>query len=128
MTLGTISNLDYVILLCEHMAKTRAFYLDVMKFPLEMDRPEWVSFRVGSGLLTLRPRGQRSWDGPATQGSACIQLAFRVPPPAVDACYQELIARGVEILSPPKDLESWRHRTLFFRDPEHNIIEIYAEI
>ena len=78
VTLGTIGNLDYVILLCEHMAQTRAFYLDVMKFPLEMDRPEWVSFRVGSGLLTLRPRGQRSWDGPGTQGAACIQLAFRV--------------------------------------------------
>src|SRR5215216_2317882 len=105
VTLGTISNLDYVILLCEHLAETRAFYLDVMRFPLEMDRPEWVSFRVGSGLLTLRPRGQRpAWDGPAAEGSACIQLAFRVPPPAVDQCHQELIARGVEILSPPKDL------------------------
>jgi glyoxylase I family protein len=25
------------------------------------------------------------------------------------------------------DLPDWRHRTLFFRDPEDNIIEIYAE-
>ncbi len=24
-------------------------------------------------------------------------------------------------------LPDWRHRTLFFRDPEDNIIEIYAE-
>jgi lactoylglutathione lyase len=31
-------------------------------------------------------------------------------------------------LSPPKDLPSWRHWTLFFRDPEGNIIEIYAEM
>ena len=66
MALGAINNLDYVILLCERMATTREFYLNVMKFALEMDRPDWVSFRVGSGLLTLRPRGQRaSWhDGP----------------------------------------------------------------
>ncbi len=27
----------------------------------------------------------------------------------------------------PSDLPAWRHRTLFFRDPEGNIIEIYAE-
>lgn len=130
MAIGTISNLDYVILLCERMAKTREFYLNVMKFPLEMDRPDWVSFRVGSALLTLRPRGLRSssHDGPAVDGSACIQLAFRVPPPAVEHCHQELIASGVEILSPPKDLPDWRHRALFFRDPEGNIIEIYAEI
>jgi glyoxylase I family protein len=130
VAIGTIGNLDYVILLCERMAETRAFYLDVMKFPLDMDRPNWVSFRVGSGLLTLRPRGQGlAWhDGPAVAGSACVQLAFRVPPPAVDEYHRELIAHGVEILSPPKDLPSWRHRTLFFRDPEGNIIEIYAEI
>jgi glyoxylase I family protein len=130
VALGTIGNIDYVILLCEHMAKTRAFYLDVMKFPLEMDRPHWVSFRVGSGLLTLRPRGPfGSWhDGPVVAGSASIQLAFRVPPPAVEECHSQLIAMGVEILSPPKDLPNWRHRTLFFRDPEGNIIEIYAEI
>jgi glyoxylase I family protein len=130
MTKGMIGNLDYVILLCERMAETRAFYLDVMKFPLEMDLPNWVSFRVGSGLLTLRPRGQGlAWhDGPAVSGSANIQLAFRVPPPAVDEWHRELVAKGIEILSPPKDLPSWRHRTLFFRDPEGNFVEIYAEI
>jgi len=27
----------------------------------------------------------------------------------------------------PTELPDWRHRTLFFRDPEDNIIEIYAE-
>lgn len=130
MAIGTINNLDYVILLCQRMAETREFYLNVMKFPLETDRPNWVSFRVGSGLLTLRPRGSgvAGHDGPAADGSACIQLAFRVPPPAVERYHQELVANGVEILSPPRDLPDWRHRTLFFRDPEGNIVEIYAEI
>jgi len=58
---------------------------------------------------------------------AAVQLAFRVPPPAVDACHAELLAKGVPILRGPTDLPDWRHRTLFFRDPEDNIIEIYAE-
>jgi glyoxylase I family protein len=110
------------------MATTRAFYLDIMKFPIETDLENWVSFRVGATLLTLRPRG---WslcdDGKAVAGSAAVQLAFRVPPPAVDACHAELVAHGVAILRGPTDLPDWRHRTLFFRDPEDNIIEIYAE-
>lgn len=130
MAAAALRNLDYIILLCGRIAETRAFYLDTMKLTLETDRPDWVSFQVGSGLLTLRPRGRRlAWDdGPAAARSASVQLAFRVPPPAIEDWHHDLIAQGIPILSPPKDLPAWRHRTLFFRDPEGNIIELYAEI
>lgn len=129
MSLGGIGSLDYTVILCSRMAQTRAFYRDIMRFPIEVDLENWVSFRVGAVLLALRPRGIWSVcdDGPSAPGSAAIQLAFRVAPPAVDACHAELIARGVPILREPTDLPNWRHRTLFFRDPEDNIIEIYAE-
>jgi glyoxylase I family protein len=129
MSLGGISSLDYTVILCRRMAETRAFYSDVMRFPIEVDLENWVNFRVGAALLALRPRGVWSVcdDGPSVPGSAAIQLAFRVSPPAVDACHAELVAKGVPILRAPTDLPNWRHRTLFFRDPEDNIIEIYAE-
>jgi catechol 2,3-dioxygenase-like lactoylglutathione lyase family enzyme len=129
MSIKQIRNLDYAILLCKKMKETRAFYMDVMGFPIELDRDNWVSFRVGATLLTLRPRGPSltSDDGPAVPGSAAVQLAFRVPPPAVDACHAELVAKGVPIIREPTDLPDWRHRTLFFRDPEGNVLEIYAE-
>ncbi|MEM6664010.1 MAG: VOC family protein [Pseudomonadota bacterium] len=129
MSLKDIHNLDYTVLLCERFDETVAFYRDVMGFRVEQDLPNWVSFRIGATLLTLRPRGPApAWnDGPTVAGSASVQLAFRVPPPAIEACHQELIAAGVDIIRPPTDLESWRHHTLFFRDPESNVIEIYAE-
>jgi glyoxylase I family protein len=124
VSLGAISNLDYTILLCNRMDETKAFYRDVMKFPIETDFANWVSFRVGAALLTLRPRGWSPFDdGKSVPGSAAIQLAFSVAPPAVDACHAELVAKGVPILRGPTDLPDWRHRTLFFRDPEDNIIE-----
>ena len=130
MTPAPITNLDYVILLCDRLAEMRAFYLNIMRLPLETDRPTWVSYRVGSSLLTLRPRGigPGGDDGPAAVGSASVQLAFRVPPPAIDEWHAELVAKDVPIVGSPKDLPDWRHRTLFFRDPEGNIIELYAEI
>lgn len=125
-----IRNLDYVVLMCMRMADTRAFYLDTMKFHIEDDRPNWVSFRVGAGLLTLKPRGPGvAWDdGPAVPGSASVQLAFRVPPQAIDEWHAELVSKNVAIIRPPTDLPRWGHRTLFFRDPEDNVIELYAEI
>jgi glyoxylase I family protein len=129
MGLKDIRNCDYVVLLCNDLKKTRAFYADVMGFPLDHDFGNWVSFRVGVTLLTLRPRGQLfGWDdGPAASGAAAVQLAFRVPPSAIEACHAELVAKGVAILRGPTDLPAPRHRTVFFRDPEGNLIENYAE-
>ncbi|MEV6878623.1 VOC family protein [Amycolatopsis sp. NPDC051128] len=129
MSIKQIRTFDYTVLLCRKLKETRAFYEDVMGFPVEQDLENWVSFRIGATLLTLRPRGRGpAWDdGPSVSGSVAVQLAFRVPPPAVDACHAELVAKGVEILRGPTDLPDWRHRTLFFRDPEDNVIEIYAE-
>jgi catechol 2,3-dioxygenase-like lactoylglutathione lyase family enzyme len=129
MSIKEIRNLDYTILPCKKLPETRAFYKDVMGFPIEHDLENWISFRIGATLLALRRRGPGlAWDdGPAVAGSAAIQLAFRVPPPAVDACHAELVAKGVPIIREPTDLPDWRHRTLFFRDPEDNVIEIYAE-
>jgi len=129
MSLKAIHNFDYVILLCRKMAETRAFYQNVMGFPIELDLEDWVSFRVGATLLTLRPRGRgvAGDDGPSVSGSAAVQLAFRVPPAAMEACHVELVTHGVTIAWGPADLSDWRHRTLFFRDPEDNVVEIYAE-
>ncbi len=129
MSLGGISNFDYAVLLCNKMEETRAFYRNIMNFPIETDRDNWVGFRVGGTLLMLRPRGACAVcdDGKSMPGSAAIQLAFRVPPPAADACHEELVAKGAPVLRGPTDLPDRRHRTLFFRDPEDNIIEIYAE-
>ena len=124
-----LTNLDYTVLLCNKMEETRAFYRDVMQFPIETDRPNWVSF--SRRRRAPHPAPAHNWsvcdDGKSIPGSAAVQLAFRVPPPAVDACHAELVAKGVPILRGPTDLPDWRHRTLFFRDPEDNIIEIYAE-
>ncbi|MDP1839943.1 MAG: VOC family protein [Reyranella sp.] len=130
MGIDSIRNLDYVVLLCEDLVRARQFYLDVMKFRIERETPRWVSFHVGSGLLCLRPRTLEGvfQDGPGAPGSASVQLAFRVSPPEIDQCQAELVARGVEMMGPPRDIPSWGHRAIFFRDTERNVIEIYAEV
>ena len=82
--------------------------------------------KVGSNTLALS-RPKRLADEPTPKGSAALQLAFRVPPHYVDLCAAELTKNGVALLSPPID-QPFGHRTLFFRDPDGNLLEIYAEI
>ena len=126
MSLKNIRNLDYVILLCNDVATMRDFYRDVLGFEIDEDGEDWVKFRVGSGHLTLRPRG-RWYDGSVAGDGASVQLSFRVAPEGVNTAHQELLGKSVEILEPPTD-QSFGHRTLYFKDPEGNILEIYAEL
>ncbi len=125
--LQAIRQLDYVVLLCEDIPPMKRFYRDVMRLPIYSESADWVEFRAGSTLLALRRRG-REYDGPPGRAdSASVQLAFRVPPGEVDHCYAELERADVVILDLPKN-QDWGHRTLFFRDPEANVLEIYADL
>ena len=82
--LVNIRNLDYVVLLCEDMARVKAFYHEILGFPIYRDWDGWLEMRVGAFLLTPRKRG-RPYDGPKLPNSAGVQLAFRVAPAEVDA-------------------------------------------
>lgn len=126
--LAAIRSVDYVILLCDDLEKMKHFYSDVFGFQIEDEEDgHWVGFRVGGLFLGLRPRG-RSYDGPATPAaSAQVQLSFRVPPADVDIAYRTLAEKGLSVIEPPTN-QDWPHRTLFFQDPENNILEIYADI
>ena len=131
--LKSIRNLDYVVLLCGDLAAMKDFYHRIMGFPVHLETDSWIELRVGSMLLTLARRDAARM-GPAPPGeTASVQLAFRVSPQDVQSCYEELLSARVEIVQPPQTIDRrvwkhWKHRTLFFRDPESNLLEIYAEI
>ena len=127
--LGALRNLDYTMLLCEDIGPMRAFYVDVLGLEVHSEIPgRYLELRTGAATLALRLRS-RSYDGlPREVAGASVQLAFRVPPPDVDAAAEQLVERGIEPLEPVRDLPDFGHRVLFFADPEQNVVEIYAEI
>ena len=110
------------------MAAMRRFYEDVLAFPLVRElSPGWIEYRLGANTLALAKPSRTAADAPIPQGSAALQLAFKVAPPEVDQCADELAQKGVALLSPPTD-QPFGHRTLFFRDPDGNLLEVYADI
>jgi catechol 2,3-dioxygenase-like lactoylglutathione lyase family enzyme len=126
--LSQIRQIDYTVLFARDLPAMRHFYERVMGFPLTRELSErWFEYRIGSTILALTRHGGRFDDPPPADGALSVQLAFRVPPQAVAACAAELEAQGVALLSPPTD-HAFGHRTIFFRDPDGNVLEIYAEI
>jgi lactoylglutathione lyase len=98
-----IRSIDYTVIFARQMAAMREFYGTTLGFPLHRElSPTWIEFRVGSNIL-------------------------RVAPGDVASCAAVLKERGVKIVSGPTD-QPFGHRTLFFRDPDGNVLEIYAEI
>lgn len=126
--LRAIRNLDYTVIFARDLEAMRRFYSDTMGFELQRTLGDaWLEFRVGANVLALTRRGVLFDDPSPAPGALSLQLAFRVGPAEVDACAQALRSAGVRIEKEPTN-QSWGHRTLFFRDPDGNVLEIYAEI
>ena len=126
--LSAIRNMDYVIVFARDMAAMRRFYADVMLFPVYRDvHPSWIEHRVGGTLLALTERGFVFDDAGTPQGALSVQLAFRVTRSEVDACAEAFRRTGIKIVGEPTD-QPWGHRTLFVRDPDGNVVEIYADL
>lgn len=125
--LTAVQQLSYVIILCEDMERMKEFYRQLFAFPVDSETETSLTFRAGSLLFSLRQR-TRPYDGRGVRADLPgVQIAFLVAPEEVEICYSQLVEMGVEILDPPAD-QPRGHRTVYFADPEGNMLEIYAEI
>jgi catechol 2,3-dioxygenase-like lactoylglutathione lyase family enzyme len=117
--------LAHAVLLCRDLDGTARFYRETLGLELAAEVPGWLELDAGSTRLTLRRR-DRPYDGDAPAGAG-VQIAFRVEPEAVDAWYERLLLAAAEVLEGPVTTD-YGHRTVFFRDPEGHVVEIYAEV
>ena len=124
-----IRSIDYTVIFARDLPAMRRFYGETLGFALQRElSPRWIEYRIGSNVLALTVHGNGLVDdAPPPPGALSLQLAFRVAPGEVSVCAQALQAAGVALLREPTD-HAFGHRTVFFRDPDGNLLEIYAEI
>jgi len=123
-----IRAIDYTVVFVRDMGAMRRFYEGVLGFPLTRElSPGWIEYRVGGNTLAMARPSRTAADAPVPPGTAALQLAFKVSAPEVDQCTEELLRHGVALLAPPTD-QAFGHRTLFFRDPDGYLLEVFADI
>jgi lactoylglutathione lyase len=126
--LSQIRQIDYTVVFVRNMEAMRHFYGEVMEFQLLRSLSDkWVEYRIGANTLALAARGGLFNDPPPPQGALSLQMAFRVAPDMVAKCAAALDAKGIKLSHPLTD-HPFGHRTIFFRDPDGNVIEIFTEI
>lgn len=125
--LESVSQLNYAIVLCDDISRMKTFYRELFPFPVVSETETSLALDAGGVLLSLRQR-ERDYDGRGGGSeSPGVQLAFLVSPDDVEVCHHQLVERGIEILEPTTD-QPRGHRTVYFSDPEGNVLEVYAEI
>jgi len=92
------------------------FYQELLHTPSDGEDPVHQSLDGGGFTLSFYNDGHVS-----ESGNARLSLAFTVED--VDACYLELLMRGVPILEAPMT-RPWGARNLLCRDPDGNTVAL----
>jgi catechol 2,3-dioxygenase-like lactoylglutathione lyase family enzyme len=115
--------LTFVTLVVRDLAASRAFYIDGLGWPTELDVPgEVVMIRVGEKLvLSLwSERAAREELGPIgrAEGALPFTLAHNVATPSdVDAVMAEAAAAGATVVAEPV-ARDWGGYSGYFADPD----------
>ena len=121
-----VDGLAAVTLFTEDLAKSRAFYADVLGLPFVFADEDSAVFRLGGTLVNLlRVEAAEELVTPAPVGGAGrgARALFTAHVPDVDATVAELARRGVTPLNGPVD-RPWGPRTAAFADPAGNVWEL----
>lgn len=107
------------------------YYRDVLGLPLDWGTPEdgYAQFRVGGQVVALLERTRMepiSGREPGVRLSDQFVLSFRVDD--VDIAFAELVSKGAVRATVPHDRSDWGYRVAHLRDPDDNLIELYAPI
>ena len=99
----------------------------------EVLQSDLLSGRVGSlsqtSSASLPPTHKSNCGIPDRQRGEIVPLGpIQDTDSPIDQVYRSDRGRIAGAVREPTDLAGWCHRTLFFRDPEDNVVEIYAEI
>ena len=130
MPFGMPAITDFCFLV-ENVERSVAFYRDKLGFKLRTRAEGFADFKTKNVALALWEIDHiaaslgisNKKSGPGVHKAvAAIELE---KPEQVVALHEELVARGVTFIAPPKDYP-WRARCVYFMDPDEHLWEIYS--
>ncbi len=116
-----------VCLVTADLPRLRSFYEMVLQMRAEGD-DLYSSFAVsgiGLGIFTIQGMEAMAPGSMAGAGAGNVVIEFQIED--ADDAYARLKGLGVPIVKPPTT-EPWGSRSAWFRDPDGNIVNLYARV
>lgn len=111
-----------------NVAALRDFYQEVLRVKPNTDFPEYAEFDIGGGGLALFDvkLHEKLAPGSAKAGqNKCSMLEIQVDD--VDREYSRLRDRVKDWVKPPTT-QPWGTRSIYFRDPEGNLVNFFTRV
>jgi methylmalonyl-CoA/ethylmalonyl-CoA epimerase len=118
-----ITNIGQISIIVKDVDRATAFYRDVLGLPLLFTVPGMAFFDCGGVRLMLGTASSPELDHPSSI------FYFRVPD--IQAGYQRLVQKNVEIVAPPRLIAPMPTHDLWmtgFKDSEGNIHQLMSEV
>ena len=119
------------VLIVQDLNKVMTFYRDVLGLPPTFNDDVSYGFKLGDqDLVVLQVSAAIEMTGePAISLTAGVNHTMMpcINCDDIDATYNELTAKGLNFIKPPKD-QAWGRRTAYFADPEGHLWELYQEL
>jgi catechol 2,3-dioxygenase-like lactoylglutathione lyase family enzyme len=124
-----ISRLDHLVLTVKNFEKTLSFYVSVMGMKKEVFGNGRIALRCGSQKINLHESGKELEPKAKKPMPGSADLCFITQTPLNEAM-AHVKSCGVEIIKGPveKTGANGPIRSFYFRDPDHNLIEVANEI
>jgi catechol 2,3-dioxygenase-like lactoylglutathione lyase family enzyme len=119
--------LSSVCLITQDVAALRAFYTAVLGVEAEGDNT-FTALKTGGTSLTLfAEQGMEDMAPGCMEGAGAGRCVLEFEVSDVDQEYERLQSMNVTIVKPPTT-QSWGLRSVWFRDPDGNIVNFYARV
>ena len=122
-----MKQLNSICLISQDVRSMRDFYLKVLQTTAEGDDTFAAIKTEGAGLSIYWQQGMEQMAPGCMAGAAPGSFTLEFEVDDVDAEYARLVALDVDIVKPPTT-QPWSWRSVWFRDPDGNIVNFCADV